>query len=47
MKFMEGLIIGGMVGSGIVLMYADNNKFWNSKKMIKRGKQFAKKLGIF
>ena len=47
MKFMEGLIIGGMVGTGITLMYTDSYKTWNSKKMIKKGKQFAKKLGIY
>lgn len=47
MKFMEGLIIGSMVGTGIVLMYSDNNNMWNTKKMIKKGKQFAKKIGIY
>ena len=46
MKFIEGVIIGGMVGSGIALMYSDN-KMWSPKKMLKKGKQLAKRLGIY
>ena len=45
MKFMEGLLIGGMVGTGITLMYTDSYKSWNSKRLVKKGKQFAKRLG--
>lgn len=47
MKFVEGLIIGGMVGTGITLMYSDNRSILNSKKLMKKGKQFAKKIGIY
>lgn len=47
MKFVEGLIIGGMVGTGITLMYSDNRNTFNSKKLMKKGKQFAKKIGIY
>ena len=46
MKFIEGVVIGGMVGTGIALMYTDSH-MWNSKKMLKKGKQLAKKLGIY
>lgn len=46
MKFVEGLIIGGMVGTGITLMYSDNHMI-NSKKLMKKGKQLAKKMGIY
>lgn len=46
MKFMEGFIVGGVVGTSILLMYSDNSSMWNAKKMIKRGKQLAKKIGM-
>ena len=45
MKFTKGLIIGGLVTTGLIMMYNDSNMM-NKKKMIKKGKQFAKKMGI-
>lgn len=45
MKFTKGLIIGGLVTTGLIMMYNDSNMM-NRKKMIKKGKQFAKKMGI-
>lgn len=45
MKFMQGMLIGGMVATGVTLMYANSMKP-NPKKMIKKGKQFVRKMGI-
>ena len=45
MKFFKGMIVGGMVSAGIALMCADG-MCDNKKKMIKMGRQFAKKLGM-
>lgn len=44
MKFTKGMILGGMLAAGMMMMYADNNI--NTKKMMKKGKQFARKMGI-
>lgn len=44
MKFTKGMILGGMIAAGMMMMYADNNM--NTKKMMKKGKQFARKMGI-
>lgn len=44
MKFTKGMILGGMVTAGIMLMYTENKM--NTKKLMKKGKQLAKKMGI-
>ena len=45
MKFIKGMLIGGMATMGAVMMYNEmSNK--NKKQMIKKGKQMAKKIGI-
>lgn len=46
MKFMQGMLIGGIVATGITLMYSNNSSATNPKKMIKKGKQFVRKMGI-
>ena len=43
MKFTKGLLIGSMITAGVMMMYTDN---MNSKKMMKKGKQVIKKMGI-
>ena len=43
MKFAKGMIIGGMITAGIMMMYTDNMK---TKKMMKKGKQVVRKMGI-
>lgn len=45
MKFTKGLIIGGLLTAGVLMMCADD---WNvnTKKMTKKGKQFARKMGL-
>jgi len=40
MKFTKGLLVGGLIATGILMMYSDKNK------MMKKGKKFAKKVGI-
>jgi gas vesicle protein len=45
MKFMKGVILGGIVSAGAVVMYKEMSGK-NKKQMIKKGKQFAHKLGI-
>lgn len=45
MKFVKGMLIGGMVVGGIALMCADG-MCSNKKKMMKKGKQMIKKMGI-
>lgn len=44
MKFTKGIIVGSVITAGIIMMYADNNM--NAKKMMKKGKQLVKKMGI-
>ena len=45
MKFVKGLVVGGLVSAGAAWMYKEMNG--RSKKQIKKkGKQFAKKMGI-
>ena len=45
MKFTKGLLIGGLITTGIIMMYNDKNMM-KKNKMIKKGKQFAKKMGV-
>ena len=47
MKITKGLILGGLVTAGILMMYSESDMMTkNKKKMIKKGKQFAKKMGV-
>ena len=46
MKFMGGLIIGSMLGTGIAIMCSESNNL-NGKKLMKKGKQIAKRIGIY
>ena len=43
MKFTKGLLLGSIITAGAIMMYTDSN---NGKKMIKKGKQVIKKMGI-
>ena len=45
MKFIKGVMIGGLITTGLVMMYTESNMM-NKKKMMKKGKQIAKKMGI-
>lgn len=44
MKFTKGLLLGSMITAGVMMMYVDNNM--STKKIMKKGKQFARKMGI-
>ena len=44
MKFMKGIMIGGLITTGIVMMYSEG--MMNKKVMMKKGKKMAKKMGI-
>lgn len=46
MKFAKGLLIGGLITTGIIMMYQDTNMNLNKRKMMKKGKQFVKKMGV-
>ena len=45
MKFVKGMIIGIMVAAGVAMMY--NDGMMNKKRVMRKGKQIAKKLGAF
>ena len=45
MKFIKGLVVGGLITTGMMMMWTDNNNM-TTKKIAKKGKQFAKKMGI-
>lgn len=45
MKFTKGLIVGGLITAGLLMMCSDDCSV-NTKKMTKKGKQFARKIGI-
>ena len=41
MKFVKGLVIGGLITTGILMMWSDNDM--STKKMARKSKQWAKK----
>ena len=45
MKFMKGFVLGGLVTTGLVMMYVETGMM-NKKKMMRKGKQLVKKIGI-
>ena len=45
MKFTKGLLVGGLITTGILMMYVDSD-MTNKTKMMKKGKKLAKKMGI-
>lgn len=45
MKFVKGIVIGGIATAGAMIMYKEMSGR-SKKNMVKKGKQFAKKLGI-
>ena len=47
MKFAKGLLVGGLITTGLIMMYTDTNMMnMNKNKMFKKGKKVAKKMGI-
>lgn len=45
MKFVKGMIIGGAAAMGAVMMYNEMSNR-SKKQLMKKGRQFAKKMGI-
>lgn len=45
MKFVKGILIGGIATAGAMYMYKEMSGR-SKRQMIKKGKQFARKMGI-
>lgn len=45
MKFVKGMIIGTLISAGAIMMYNETTNS-NKRKVMKKGKQIAKKMGI-
>lgn len=45
MSFVKGMIIGGIVTAGVAMMYSDTMG-QNKKRMLKKGKRLARKMGM-
>lgn len=43
MKFMRGMLIGGLITAGTMMMCSEGVDS-SKKKMVKKGKQFARKI---
>ena len=45
MKFIKGMVIGGLISAGVAMMCSETMQP-SRKKMVKMGRQFARKMGI-
>ena len=45
MKFVKGMVIGGLISAGVAMMCSETMQPIR-KKMVKMGRQFARKMGI-
>ncbi|MCF0124208.1 MAG: hypothetical protein HUJ68_00325 [Clostridia bacterium] len=45
MNFVKGVMVGGLITTGIVMMYAETGML-NKKMMAKKGRKMAKMMGI-
>ena len=45
MKFIKGMLMGTLISAGVVMMYNETSNM-KKNKMMKKGKQFIKKMGI-
>ena len=45
MKFVKGMVVGTLVSASIAMMYTETMAM-GKKKMIKKGRQFARKMGM-
>ena len=46
MRFIEGMLVGSLITVGANLMCTDIIPKNDTKKMMKKGKQFARKIGL-
>lgn len=44
MKFIKGMVVGTMIAAGVAMMYSDG--MMNRRKIMKKGREVAKKIGI-
>ncbi len=44
MKFVKGIMIGGLITTGVIMMWNENGM--STKKITQKGKKWAKKMGI-
>ncbi len=45
MKFVKGMLVGGIVTAGIAMMYAETMGE-SKRKMMRKGKQLARRMGM-
>ena len=45
MKFIKGMVVGTMITTGMLMMY--NDGMMNKKRIMRRGRKIAKKIGAF
>lgn len=45
MKFIKGMVMGTLISAGVVMMYNERNTM-KKNKMVKKGKQLIRKMGI-
>ncbi len=45
MKFIKGMLIGGLISAGVAMACSESMQP-NRRKMVKMGRQFARKMGI-
>ena len=45
MKFVKGVMLGTLITASAMLLYSENIDD-EKKKMVKKGKQFARKIGL-
>jgi hypothetical protein len=45
LKFVKGMVMGTIISAGAIMLYNERNML-KKNKMMKKGKQFIKKMGI-
>ena len=45
MKFIKGMLIGGLISAGVAMACSESMQP-SRRKMVKMGRQFARKMGI-
>ena len=45
MKFVKGMVIGGLISAGVAMMCSETMEP-GRRRMVKMGRQFARKMGI-
>ena len=45
MRFVKGVVLGSMIAAGVAFMY--NEGAINPRKLARKGRKIAKKIGIF